>query len=127
MRFGKSVWHARRINALDEEIAEYSAPTEIITRPNYLSVMPASSRGYLELIKSGETLFDTWTATANGMFFDGVFKAGDLMWVDGEYPLQAIEDEYGNGASATAVVVSALEVNTTIEIRLERNQRQVKK
>lgn len=126
MRVGKSVWHAKRINDLNAEIGEYEKPTKIVTRFNYFTVMPASSRGFMEVLKSGETLYDTWTATANGRYFDGKFKAGDLMWVDGESPIESIENEYGNGASATAEIKNVAEVNLTIAIRLERNQNQVK-
>ena len=126
MKVGKSVWHARRINDLNAEIGEYEKPTEIVTRFNYLTVMPAVSRGFMEVIKSGETLYDTWTATANDRYFDGKFKAGDLMWVDGESPIESVEKEYGNGTSATAEIKYVGEVNLTIAIRLERNQNQVK-
>ena len=126
MRVGKSVWHARRINDLNAEIGEYEKPTEIVTRFNYLTVMPAVSRGFMEVIKSGETLYDTWTVTANGRYFDGKFKAGDLMWVDGESPIESIEKKYGNGASANAEIKYVGEVNLTLAIRLERNQNQVK-
>ena len=126
MKVGKSIWYARRINDLNAEIGEYEKPTEIVTRFNYLTVMPAVSRGFMEVIKSGETLYDTWTATANGRYFDGKFKAGDLMWVDGESPIESIEKEYGNGASATAEIEYVGEVNLTIAIRLKRNQSQVK-
>lgn len=126
MRVGKSVWHAKRINDLNAEIGEYEKPTEIVTKFNYFTVMPASSRGFMEVLKSGETLYDTWTATANSKYFDTKFKAGDLMWVDGESPIESIENEYGNGASATAEIKNVAEVNLTIAIRLERNQNQVK-
>lgn len=126
MRVGKSIWHAKRINDLNAEIGEYEKPTEIITRFNYFTVMPAVSRGGVEVLKSGETLYDTWTATANGRYFDGKFKAGDLMWVDGESPIESIEKEYGNGASATAEIKNVAEVNFSFAIRLERNQNQVK-
>ena len=126
MKVGKSVWHAKRINDLNAEIGLYDEPTEIVTRFNYFTVMPAVSRGFMEVLKSGETLYDTWTATANGRCFDEKFKAGDLMWVDGESPIESIEKEYGNGASATAEIKNVAEVNLTIAIRLERNQNQVK-
>lgn len=126
MRVGKSVWHARRINDLNAEIGEYEKPIKIVTRFNYLTVMPAVSRGFMEVVKSGETLYDTWTVTANGRYFDGKFKAGDLMWVDGESPIESVEKKYGNGASATAIIKNVAEVNFTIAIRLERNQNQSK-
>lgn len=126
MRVGKSVWHAKRIHSLNAEIAEYEKPKEIVTRFNYLTVMPSSSRGYLEILKHGEVLYDTWTCTANAKYFDGEFREGDLMWVDGAKPIVEIEEQYGNGASANAVIKSALEVNQTISIVLHRNQEQVK-
>lgn len=128
MKVGKSIWHAKRINDLNAEIGEYEKPTEIVTRFNYLTVMPAVSRGFMEVLKSGETLYDTWTATANGKYFDGKFKAGDLMWVDGEKPPKETEinETFGYKESATAIIKNVAEVNLTIAIRLERNQDQVK-
>ncbi len=126
MRIGKSVWHASRLNDFNAEIAEYDTPKEIVTRFNYLTVMPASSRGNLEVLKHGETLYDTWTAIANSRYFEGTFKEGDLMWVDGHSPVAYLENQYGNGATANAVIKSALEVNHTIGIVLHRNQEQVK-
>jgi hypothetical protein len=127
MRIGKSIWHSRRLNNFNAEIAEYDAPQEIKTQFNYLTVVPASSRGLMEVIKSGETLYDTWTCTANGKYFEGKFKVGDLMWVDGESPNEELEKEYGNGSTANAVIKSALEVNFTISLVLTRNQEQVKR
>ena len=128
MRVGKSIWHARRINDLNAEIGEYEKPTEIVTRFNYLTVMPAVSRGFMEVIKSGETLYDTWTVTANSRYFDTKFKAGDLMWVDGYKPPEEekITETFGYKESATAEIEYVGEVNLTIAIRLKRNQNQVK-
>lgn len=128
MRVGKSVWHASRLNDLNAEVAEYSKPVEIKTRFNYLTVMPASSRGFMEVIKSGETLYDTWTATANSRYFDGKFEVGDLMWIDGDKPPKEEEltETFGYKESATAEIRNVDEVNLTIAIRLERNQNQVK-
>ena len=78
----------------------------------------------MEVIKSGETLYDTWTATANGRYFDGKFKVGDLMWVDGEKPPKETEinETFGYKESATAIIKNVAEVNLTIALRLERNQ-----
>ena len=127
MRIGKSVWLAKRLNEINAEIAEYDEPIEIITRPNYLTVMPASAGNYLEMLKSGENLYNSWNATANGFMFDGRIKAGDVMWLDGDKPIADIEQMYGNGASATAEVINVSEVNYTIAIRLQRRQNQVLK
>ena len=124
MRIGKAVWHAKRKKISNAEIAEYEKPTKIITRFNYFTVMPAVSRGFMEVVKSGETLYDTWTATANGRYFDGQFGVGDLMWLDGdEPPMQSeLSKDFGYKQSATAEIKSVSEVNLTIDIRLERNQ-----
>ena len=127
MRFGGVVYHAKRVYEENATVSSYENPKSYVTRPNYLSVMPATSRGYMEIMKYGEDLENTWTVIANTMAFDGVFKEGDLMWVDGDEPIDAIESEYGNGASANAIIRSVAEVNRTISITLTRNKEQVKK
>lgn len=129
MKVGKTVWHSKRKNNLNAEIGEYEKPTKIITRFNYFTVMPAVSRGFMEVLKSGETLFDTWTATANSRYFDGQFNVGDLMWVDGDTPPNENElsETFGYKESATAEIVNVSEINFSLAIRLERNQDQIKK
>lgn len=126
MRVGESIWHASRIDNHNAEISEFGLPIEIRTRFNYFSVMPATSRGYMEVMKYGEDVENTWTAIANASAFDGKIKVGDLFWLDGEKPISALESEYGNGASATAVVKNVAYVNHTIAITLTRNKEQVK-
>ena len=127
MRVGLSIWHSSRINDFNAEIAEYSKPKEIRTRFNYLTVMPMASRGYMEMMKYGEDIENTWTMIANSRAFNGKIKEGDLFWLDGESPVTALEDEYGYGCTATAVVKSVSYVNTSISITLTRNKEQVKK
>lgn len=127
MKFGKSVWHAKRINDFNAEVAEYNAPIEIVTRPNYFTIMQATTRGLFEVMKYGETAQNTWTIIANGRVFDGKINKGDVMWVDGAKPIENIEEMYGNGASANAIVKNVAEVNQTISITLERNQNQILK
>ncbi|MBR5272759.1 MAG: hypothetical protein IKU25_05125 [Clostridia bacterium] len=126
MKIGKKVWHSQRLNSANAEVAEYGKPTEYVTHTNYLTVMPATSRGFLEIMRYGEDLENTWTVIANGKAFDGVFHEGDVMWVDGESPDETIDDEYGDGASANAVVKSVAEVNYTISVTLTRNKDQIK-
>ena len=99
MRVGDSVWHSARINTDNAEIAEFAPPTEIKTRFNHFTVMPATSRGYMEVMKYGEDVDSTWTAIANSRAFDGKIKVGDVFWLDGEKPIQHLEDEYGFGAT----------------------------
>ena len=125
MRVGESVWHSARINEANSEIAEFSEPAEIRTRFNYFTVMPATSRGFMEVMKYGEDIDSTWTAIANDRAFHGKIKAGDLFWLDGEMPIPELEAEYGNGATATAVVKSVAYVNLTIAITLTRNKDKV--
>ena len=126
MRFGVSIYHAKRVYKENATIATFDSPNPYVTRANYISVMPATSRGFMEIMKYGEDLENTWTVIANGRVFSGVFKEGDLMWVDGESPVASVEQEYGNGASANAIIRSVSEVNQTISITLTRNKRQVK-
>lgn len=127
MRVGQSVWLARRKDIPNAEIPEYEKPIEIKTAFNYLTIMPASSRGGLEVMKHGETLYDTWTGIANARYFEGKIKEGDLMYVDGHKPNATLEEQYGYGATANAIVKSALPVNISISLVLSRNQEQVKR
>lgn len=126
MRVGQSVWLARRKRITNAEMPEYEKPVEFKTAFNYLTIMPASSRGGLEMFKHGEALYDSWTGIANARYFEGVINEGDLMWVDGEKPIDEIEEAYGYGSTANAVVVSALPVNFTMSLVLHRNQKQEK-
>lgn len=126
MRVGDSVWHSARINEPNAEIAEFAEPTEIKTRFAYFTVMPATSRGFMEVMKYGEDIDSTWTAIANDRAFHGKIKEGDLFWIDGERPPEEITDEYGYSESATAVVKSVSYVNLSIAITLTRNKEQVK-
>lgn len=127
MRFGGTVYHAKRVYDENANLPTYEKPKSYVTRPNYLSVMPATSRGFMEVMKYGEDLENTWTVIANGRAFSGVFKEGDLMWVDGEAPIKSVEQEYGEGSSANAIIRSVSEVNNTISITLTRNKQQEKK
>ena len=77
-------------------------------------------------MKYGEDIDSTWTAIANINAFDGKINVGDLFWLDGEKPIPELEEEYGNGATATAVVKSVAYVNHSISIILTRNKDQVK-
>ena len=125
MRVGDSVWHSARINSDNAEISDFAEPTEIRTRFNHFTVMPATSRGFMEVMKYGEDIDSTWTAIANDRAFHGKIKEGDLFWLDGEKPILEIEEKYGNGATATAVVKSVAYVNLTIAITLTRNKDKV--
>lgn len=127
MRVGEKIWHSSRVEEDNAEITRFSKPTEIRTQFNYFTVMPATSRGFMEVMKYGEDVDSTWTAIANGNAFNGKIEVGDKFWLDGESPISKIETEYGVGASATAIVKNVSYVNHTISITLTRNKEQVKK
>lgn len=131
MKVGEKVWYANRIKKDNATIVEYDSPIEVVTAFRYFTVMPAVSRGYLEVMKYGEKSTDVWTVIADrNCFFDKI-KKGDVMWVDYESPFSEhnaeLEAKYGNGCTANALVVNVAEVNYTISITLERNQKQVKR
>ena len=126
MRVGESIWHSARINEANATISEFENPTEIRTKFNYFTVMPATSRGFMEVMKYGEDVDSTWVAIANDRAFHGKIKEGDLFWLDGEKPIPELETKYGNGATATAVVKSVSYVNLSISITITRNKDQVK-
>ena len=125
MRVGDCVWHSKRVEIPNVTQAKYDAPTEIRTRLNYFTVMCAS--GYIQVMKYGEDIDNTWTVVANAREFSGKIKEGDLFWVDGEKPNDEIERKYGNGASANAVVKSVRLGNRSIEITLTRNKNRQKR
>ena len=125
MRVGDSVWHASRINEDNAEISDFAKPTKIVTRFNYFTVMPASSRGFMQVMRYGEDIDSTWVAIANDQAFNGKIKVGDLFWLDGESPIAELEEQYGNGSTATAVVKSVDYVNYYISITLTRNKDKV--
>lgn len=130
MRVGDSVWFAKRISGENAEVAEYAGPIEIKTRFMYLTIQPAVAKGYIAIVEYGEKLSDTWNGIANGKHFKDFFHKGDVMWVDGESPFseqnKPLEEEYGYGATANAVIKNVAPVNFTISLTLERNQNQVK-
>lgn len=125
MRVCQTIWHSSRISQQNAITDEYSEPKAIQTRFNYFTVMPATSRGYAEVMKYGEDIDNTWTVIANDRAFHGKINVGDLFWIDGEKPIEEVEEQYGNGASATAVVKEVSYVNLTISITLTRNKNQI--
>lgn len=125
MEFWEEVWYCNRNNETASEEPTYDTPKKIITRPNYFTVMPAEAGGYLQLLKHGETIFETWIVCVNSKIFPNILQEGDLLWVDGEKPNQELEQLYGNGATANAVVSSVSKGRFATTITLKRNQKQV--
>lgn len=126
MRFGSTVWYASRTSLTNADADSFAEPKSIVLRPNYFSIMPATSRGYTEVMKYGEAMYQTWTAIAKASEFEGLIKEGDVFYVDGHSPNIELENAYGFGSTANAVVKNVALVNTTMSITLEVNQAQVK-
>ena len=127
MRIGSKIWIARRKEIVNAEIPEYEKPISYTTAFNYLTIMPASSRCGLAVMKFGETLYDTWTGIANARCFEGKIKKGDLLYIDGHKPNLELEKDYGYGATANALVKSAQTVSNSINLVIVTNQAQVKR
>ena len=127
MRIGQSIWHSKRIEADNAEIDEFEKPVEIKTRANYLTCMSMSSRGGMQVLQYGENVTRYWSIVANARYFNGKIKEGDLMWVDGERPIKEVEETYGYGTSANAIVKSVDMGNNTINIVLETNENRATK
>ena len=125
MRVGESVWHAKRQSIPNATKATYDEPIEYRTRLNYLTVMAAS--GYIQVMKYGEDVDNTWIMVASMRAFGNEIKEGDLLWVDGDSPIAELEEKYGNGASANAVVKSVSKGNLMMEVTLVRNKKQLKR
>ena len=127
MRVGEKIYHAKRISDDNAEINEYAKPTEITTKFNHLTCVSSVTRGYIEVLQYGERVTDYWTIVAKTSHFKGKFAKGDVMWVDGEKPIENIEEMYGYGASANAVIKSIGYGNLYMTISLEVNQNRVTK
>lgn len=122
MLVGQNIWISQRVEIKNETKPTFGKPFMVKTRFNYFTVMPLTSRGYAEVMKYGEDLENTWTAIANSRAFGGKIKVGDVLWIDGEKPDEKLEEQYGYGCSANAVVKSVSCVNHTMNIVLSRNK-----
>ena len=81
MKVGEKVWHSKRKEITNAEIAEFEKPYDITTKFMYLTCMPKTSRGDLVVLQHGETKYKYWTIIANARYFNGVFKEGDKIKV----------------------------------------------
>lgn len=102
MKNGESVYHCRRTSADTDTIRTYAPAKKYTLRFGYLTVQPAT--GYSSIVLYGKKITETWIAIANANAFNGVFKEGDLMYVDGAAP--AAGHENGKGANAVVDYVS---------------------
>ena len=51
MKFGSTIWYANRVIENNAIVDKFNEPKSIILRPNYFTVMPATTRGYVEVMK----------------------------------------------------------------------------
>lgn len=117
MKIGQSIWHCKRLRETEDGIVVYANPQEYKLNLRYLSVSPAS--GYLATVQYGEKLSKVWNMKAAKPFFDGVFKAGDLLYIEGNEP-NVKDKNYINGDGANALVTSVLPYLLSYSITLER-------
>lgn len=113
MRVGETIWYAKKDDKPNQEVASYSRPKKIVTRWNYFTVMPASSRGLAKMMQFGEKVDSVWTAIANYQAFKDNFSIGDVFWIDGASPL--------NKDEPNAVIKGISSVQHCIEIILTEN------
>lgn len=116
MTVGQSVWHCKFLGENDNGVLEYSKPKEYKLAFNYLTINPAS--GYLAVVQYGKQINKIWNMKANKNIFDGVFKEGDLLYIEGNKP----DENVCYGVGANARVQSVLPFLKSITIELEKIQ-----
>lgn len=114
MRNGASVWHCHRISPANAEVPMFAAPVEYKLGFNHLTIQPTG--GFTNVLEFGESVNKTWNGMATISAFDGVFKEGDVMYLDGKAPNAELESEYGYGYTANAKITSAREQNKMIRL-----------
>jgi hypothetical protein len=126
MKIGSTIYHSKRKAVKNAETQAFELPVSYTIRPNYLTIMPASSGGYTEIARYGEKIDNYWLLICNERCFANKFGVGDIFYIDGAFPIVDIEEKYGYGASGNAVVKVVATDNLCTRITLERNQGQKK-
>jgi hypothetical protein len=125
MRMHQVIYHAKKIDIRNADLTQYESPTQILTHPNYFTIEKASSSGGLAIMQFGSQVNSVWNAVANSLFFKDKFKVGDLFWIEGEEPIESLEEELGIGSTANAVVTNVTDQGRTIVLTLSINKEQV--
>lgn len=125
MRMYQIVYHAKKIDIKNADIIQHQKPTQIITQPNYFTVEKAGATGGLAYMQFGSQISNYWTAVANSIYFADTFNIGDLFWLEGTSPDKKVEEEYGIGSSANAIVTNVTIQGRTIVLTLSTNKEQV--
>lgn len=113
MRLGEKIYHKKRIIA--DGVVSYEAPTEYVTRFNYINVQPSrvalnNMAGYLTTEDFGEHQTRGWNIIANEKIFRNVFAEGDLLYLDGRTP-----DDLPN-AIITSVRIQNIGIFMTVKL-----------
>ena len=96
MKIGEAIYHCKRISGDTDDIRQYAPPKRHILKLGHITVQPAT--GYSSVILYGAKISGTWIMIANANEYHGVFKAGDLMYIEGNAPKTG--DVPGKGANA---------------------------
>ena len=120
MKVGSPIWHCKRTSSEGADIITYGSPTKYITSFHYITVQPTSlnaSKSDIYTTESyGEQILDGWNVVCNLDKFDGVFKPGDLMYVDGVTP----PSSGTNGNNANAIVTRVTYQNRAMFVTLRK-------
>lgn len=108
------IYHCK---AKETEPIEYEEPTKYKLRFNYLTIMPAS--GYTNATAYGKDISRIYTGIAKAIYFNGVFKEGDLLYIEG---LEPSENEAYNGEYANAEIESVRYQNLFIMLTIRKRK-----
>lgn len=119
MRLGSKIYHCKQVIESDGYIS-YTEPKAYITKLFYLTVMPAS--GNMETEEHGEQISHKWNILANANYFEGIFKEGDVLYLEGQTP----DANADYGAGANALITSVRSQNKMIRVIAEKRDLQGK-
>lgn len=116
MKNGQKIYHCSSLGIVDG-FPSYSKPTEYTLRFNYLTIQPKT--GHWNNLPYGMDVARAWNGIAKESLFDGIFKEGDLLYLDGLIPN---EDEHEYGQTANGLIVSVLNRNRTIQLEITKRE-----
>lgn len=125
MRKYQIIYHAKKIDIKNADITQYQSPSQIITQPNYFTVEKASAIGGLAYLEFGSQIESSWRATANSIYFENTFSIGDLFWLENTSPNTELEEKYGIGCTANAIVTNVTNQGRTIVLTLVTNKEKI--
>lgn len=116
MRFGEKIWYCTQLEQ-PNGLQEFNPPVEITLRQHHCSVQPTS--GYSALQTYGKDIINYQTMILQPYnTWKGLFKEGDLFYLDGNEPSQENEEFYGDFANF--IVDKVFSQNEAIRVVLKR-------